>query len=525
MSQIVLSAASSAGSAASVVPTRIVVRAAAGGADSSALIQAAIDDITALGSGIVDLPDPEYVATNLVIPSNVPIALRGAGFGVAGNKFFTRLKRTVDGSPIISATGAGSGVNQRIILELRNLDINGGGTTASPLLRIQRASHFYADNVRVNGSSGIGAWFTEMWDCQFHRFVVESCGSGTASPAVLFDSYAGFTGQGNCNTVQFTSCVWQNNAGTDIKLSGNFTDQTPAADFEFTNTKMEGKGAGTSGTPDTYPYIDLDYAASCSFVNTRITMPTGRAGVFIQQTANSGGRRANTFTNLTLDVGGTNTPARYIDHAAGTLMLANVVWPTTQPTSEYVRIGSGIAPNGFQIHGLLHNTASSYAGFITDGRTAFEEINRRTFPLAPLATTGTVTTSGGNTVWRLADGSTQGITAQIGLPRRMDTVGRVGIRFWWSCSTTGNVRWQWTALALAEGADPTAAGTTAAQTVAAHATAGRIVRSQWVGSTGFAATWGDALQINLARVGADAADTATGTVDLLAVELVYDARI
>lgn len=97
--------------------------------------------------------------------------------------------------------------------------------------------------------------------------------------------------------------------------------------------------------------------------------------------------------------------------------------------------------------------------------------------------------------------------------------GTIIVRFYWTrvgAEAAGNVRWRCLIKDIADGGDLTAADTELADTIAAPTQNCLKINSF---STTFAYTAGEAPGIRIGRVGADAADTFTGVVDLLAVEL------
>jgi hypothetical protein len=320
--------------------------------------------------------------------------------------------------------------------------------------------------------------------------------------------------------------VWQSNTGTDLRLTGSVADLSPCNDVELVNSKFEGTGLGTSGTPDTYPYIDLEYAQDCQHVNTRISMPTGRACVaLIQQAGTSAGPRANLFSNTVLDIAGTNVPTRYIDAAVGAMGFSNIIWPSSQPTSEYVRIQG--SAGRFRITGLQHNSPSSYSGFITDLRTVNEEVNKGRVAITGLVTDGaTLTTAGDNAAWSFPAGSDTYVRAQVVLPKDVDTSGKCYIRAYWAGAATGNARLAWVQRALSAGTDITSAGTASEQTVAAAATANQLVITSWSnGAGGMSVTPGQLVTVKFGRKGTNGADTIAGAVLLVGLELYYDKRL
>lgn len=501
------------------------------GSDDTTVIQAAIDVVAALGGGTVMLTRGTYIAHGLTFPVNVKVALQGGGLGTSGNIFVTRITRNTD-SPIIDATGTGTGAAQRILPELRDLELYGGGASyTSDIVHIQRASHFYAEGVRFqNGAVGGGAHFTQLWDSAFHRCIFERMGNGTTAPATLFDSYTGDGATGDCATVQFSDCIWQSNFGTDLKLSGSVADAAPANDMEFANSKFEGNGAGTVGSPDTtYPYIDLDYAQNCTFTNTRLSMPTGRGSLFLQQVGTSAGPRDNKFVNTVMDVAGTNNPTRYIDHSVGGLMFVGLSWPGTAPSTEYVRIQSGVSAGRHRIVGLTHNASAPYSGFITDSRTVNERISKGFISQATrVSGSATAATVGNGTVFDYSATVDTSDTFEIVIPRDADPNGQIRLRLLWTSDVgdnTKNVYWRASMIARQTvGTDMSASATTYDEIVSAPGTASQLAITEW--TTGPACLPGASLSIIITRRGTNVSDTHTaGKARRVALEVTYDKRI
>lgn len=489
-------------------------------ATDTANIQAAIN----LG-GLVKLgPGVFVINSGLTVAPGAFVAIRGAGKGVAGGFVGTRLERTSGTTPILSVTGTGQLSSQRAICEISDMELK-GNNSAGDVLAVARANHLDLYNVRVtNNVGGIGVHLTEVWDSTIENLWVEGCGSGTTSPAMLMDSQAGAGATGDCATIQMSNITFQSNYGTDWKLSGSTGDVSPCNDIEAVNVKMEGTGAGTSGTPDTYPYIDLDYAQNCQFTNVRISMPTGRASVFIQQaTSGASSARANKFHNTLCDVAGSNSPVRFIDHSAGGLFF-NGLSLIGSPTTEYFRIGGSVGAGRFRVLGLSHNSPNVSTGFITDPRSATEELNKGRLPIPIMSSDGTLTTIGDNAVWALADAADQYVRGQVVLPRDIDATGKAYIRVYWTASTTGNVAWSWWQSAVSAGGNLSTAGTQSDQTIASPG-ANLLAITSWGGSGGISASAGQLVTVRLGRKGTAGGDTMTGTAYVVAIELYYDKRI
>jgi hypothetical protein len=324
-----------------------------GTTDDAVAIQAAIDAAGAAGGGTVFIPPGCFVVnSSLTFPAQKMILLRGSGIGTAGGVYGTQLIRREGINPLINAVGPSD--SQRVTLELHDMQIAGGGL-AGDLVVIERGSHIYISSVRIVGSAGSGLRLVQLWDCAFHRLIVENCGSGTASPATVFDSVAGSGSNGNSCSVHVTDSIWQGNTGTDIKLTGSVSDGSPTNEVQFANCKMEA-GAGS------FPFIDLDYAQACSWVNTKILIPAGRVpNAIVQQINTAGisiGTRANRFVGCTFDGGSAAAIPFHVDVAVGALQLIGCQFTGTGPIGADVRIQSSTIAGRVEIlgrtpHGVL----------------------------------------------------------------------------------------------------------------------------------------------------------------------------
>lgn len=490
--------------------------------DSSAAIQNAINAASAAGGGIVHFPGRHYlVNTALTFPAQKVIRLRGTGFSSSGNIYGTRLIRTGT-NLIVDASGTGMDTSLRIYPEFENISFNGGGTPAT-VVRVQRATHALFDRVRINNSAGTGLHLTEVWDSHFPTLIIEACGNGTTAPALLLDSVVGAGADACCATLQFGSLILQSNFGTDMRLTGSAPDGAICNDVEVALLKAEGKGNGTSGAPDTYPYLDLDYAQNCQFAVVRVSVPTGRAPTAVLQQIGTtgGGPRANQFGLLTLDVAGSNSPERYIDHASGGLTIGQLNMPSNLPTVEYIRARG--ARGRLKIAGINHNSTSPFSGFITDTRAIAEEPQKGHIKLFPPRASGsaTATTVGNATAYAFADAASDDCTIQIVIPRDAHGSGQCRVRLLWtSAATTGVCHWRVTSKAYAAGADTTAAGVLY-ETLASAPTAANALQVTTLGN-GPTPAPGGLLTVYLQRMGALEDDTMAGSALLLAAELTYD---
>jgi hypothetical protein len=560
------------------------------GTDDTAAIQAMVDAITAVGGGAGEFPRATYVCNGVVLPVGILVSLRGVGTGVSGNIFGTRLLRTSDANPIISGIGTGLGSSQRCVPEIIDMELHGGrGWTDTLRLsrtthmkldcRIANGNGIGAhitnawdsQNPRlvVEGCGNTGSFTANVTNANrtlasvssFAGIVPGTVLSGTGlqdgttvvstnpgastllvdrspiatntgvaittiTPALVFDSTVGDAGQGNSDTVHVGSMILQSNFGTDLRCTGSPDDVAAMNDLSVAMLKAENKGNGTFGSPDTYPYIDLDYCQNAKFAVTRISMPTGRAcTTLIKQTGVSAGTRSNIFATLVLDTPGTNNPTRYIDWSVGGLQIAALSIPGLQPTSEYIRV-TGSAGR-FKLGTFNHNSPSPYTGFVTDARTINEETAKGHVSLVRHAGSATAATVGSSTVWNFADPALNSVGAdysgQIEIPRDADPSGQCRVRLYWSSSvTTGNVHWRALARAVATGEDFSTAGSTFETIAAAPGTAHFLQVTTL--TSGPTSKPGGIFSVLLQRLDVGGDDTLVGVVYLVKAEIIYDQR-
>lgn len=495
--------------------------------DDTAAIQAAITacaNLTASG-GTVLLPSGSAVVNGgLTFPVNKVVRLVGQGPSASGGIFGTRLRRTTAGNPVIAAAGTGQGTAQRVIPELYNLSISGGNVSTT-LVSIRRASRLRWDNVRISDNNGgTGLELLEVWDSDFGNVMVQGCGSGTTSPAVVIGAITGLGVAAVSDGLHFQHLSIHSSYGTDLRITGDTAQSAAGSNVQIVNLNMEGTGAGTSGSPDTYPYIDLDYAQNCAFGNVRISMPTGRAcTAFIQQIGTSAGPRANVFGNVILDVAGTNAPQRYIRWAVGAMSFGVLSIPATNPTVEYMNLSG--AAGRFKLHSFAHNASNPSSGFITDQRAVNEELTKG--HVAVIRQTGSATsgTVGGFFVWDFADAASNDLYAVAEIPRDADPNGQCRLRLYWTANDTSGLvaHWRVTASAIAAGGDLSASGSVYEALGTGPPTANTMVVTTFGG--GPACNPGGLMSVYLQRLGSQADDTLAATARLVKAEMIYDRRI
>ena len=525
----------------------------------------------------------------LTWPVNKVITLQGQGWGGAAGIYATQLARTTGTQPILAAIGTGDASTQRVQIDLRDIQFFGndlGGT----LVRIERAYHARLDNIRIaHNIGGIGLRCTNWNDCiSSGALIVEYCGgvgtfTGTTTnastsitgvssttniqagtvlagaglqngttvvsvtgttvtvdraaaasatitvswvnPAHIWDATPG-SAMGANASVYIASAKYQANYGTELRFTGTPADTTPSNDIAYGHLSLEHTGAGTSATPDTYPYIDLDYAQLIHLPSVRISIPTGRApNPVVQQIGSSAGLRANMFGLLQIDVAGTSSPPTMIDMAAGALTINTLSLPsTTLWSTQMVNIRSSVSPGRFRINTIQHASPNPYTGFISDHRALPELISKGKINVAYLAGTTTAGTTASFIHHSYPDASTTYRAGQVVIPEDADPNGQCRLRIYWTCATgdaTKDVYWQ--LLSGCVGADTALASSTYDNIVANTGTANTLMVTDW--STGPTCVPGGLLSVYIARLGAHASDTLAQAVLLVGAEIIYDRRL
>lgn len=497
-----------------------------GATDDTAAIQRAINACAAAGGGDVVLPYGDAVVNGgLIWPLNKMVRLMGQGVSASGDIFATRLKRTDGTTPIINASGTGQGANQRVLLELHDLAFHGGDKAGS-VVQISRSSLSYLNNIRVsNNNGGCGLEIREMWDSRMHCVYVQLCGGGGTIPSVLFADVVGESVTAVSDGIHITTMAIHSSYGPDLRITGNQMLAAPSSNLQFVNLNIEGKGAGTQTSPDTYVNIDLEYAQDCTFTNTRVCLPTGRASTsVISQASGGSGNRANHFTNTVLGTSGLSSPATFIQQTAGSLMFNNLAI-TGAATNTMINITGSVGPGRFKLRNFINNHTNMNSGFISDGRSVNERIGRAIVPVRVISSTNPIVTLGQFDVYPLNDAANDSIRAQIPIPADADANGKCTIRVIWAAAATGNVAFRWVGKTVGIGDDPTAAPTNRDLIAAASSAPGRTNVTEWnANNFGFPSTPGGTLCIQLMRLGTDAADTVPATVNIISVEMVYNQR-
>ncbi|HKP88888.1 MAG TPA: glycosyl hydrolase family 28-related protein [Thermoleophilaceae bacterium] len=319
--------------------------------DDTAAIQSAINDVAATGGGTVFFPPGDYVVNGgLTIPAEKPIRLLGSGATLNSNgtvPWPTRLIRKSGSTTVISAIGSGT---NRVWFELSDLEVRGGGT-AGNLVDVQIGNTCQFHRVNFAGTVGIGLRMRNVYNSSGSHLRWHSCGNGAGSPACLFDAVN--ASPGGSDTVLWDKLQFEGNSGTDLKLTGNASNDagTVTTEIQMSQIKMEGGNPAAANCP----YIDLDYSQNCKFSDVEITVHGGRTVPPLRKAHPFGGTRADKFVNLTIDnTQGDNFPYG-IDHSKGALQLENVT--ILGPATAAIKVNSTVGASEFQLGKLVTNVA------------------------------------------------------------------------------------------------------------------------------------------------------------------------
>ncbi|MEV0726002.1 hypothetical protein AB0I37_24890 [Micromonospora purpureochromogenes] len=476
--------------------------------DSAAGIQAAIDAAAAAGGGEVRLGQGIYrCGSTIVLPVNTPIALRGEGRAHVGGAISTSLRRA-PGFHGLLLDGLGTGVNghERIHVEISDMEIHGGGATTT-VVRLSKISTSVIHNVRFTGSTGTLLHATEWWNCWMSQSVFNGGGTGSGTPASVFD--------GDCNTVHVTACEWEGNGGTDVSVAG--------LALLFTGCKWE-RDTGS------FPLIALGAAGAVQITGGFLHLGPSATGAHVVQSGSVVPSRPNGITNTEISgnknvagsPGGDALVPYFVDVTAGSMLLDNVSM-NGNPTTAFVHVGSALALDAVRARNI---TVTDPAKLWHDER-AGSLYAYGSVPLVPAISTIAATNSVNRPVWILPDAATNSITyASVPVPADAAPGRPVRVRFlWYSDVAAGNVRYTVGVRALTtSGDDITVGQTDSTATVAVPGTANRTTTTT-VTSAVTVQPGTRFLAVQLSRIGADAADTAAGGFRILGAEVLYERAV
>ena len=336
-----------------------------GTTNDTAAVQSAIDTVAANGGGTVFFPPGDYVVNGgLTIPPDKGIRLVGSGMTLKGNGVAwqpTRLVRKSGTTTIISAIGTST--TNRVLFELCDMEIRGSGL-AGMLVDVQVGATVQFHNVVFAGASATGLRMRNVFNASGSHLRWIACGAGTAAPACLFDGVSG--SQGGSDTVQWDDLQFEGNSGTDLKLTGNSSNDagTVTTEIQMSQVKMEGGSASAANCP----YIHLNYSQNCKFSDVHIGVHGGRTVSPLLKDHPFGGTRADKFVNLSIDNTGGDSFPYGIEHIRGGLQLDNVT--ILGAGTAAIKVDSAVAAGQFQLGNLM----TSGGRAVIDSRTTTPQV-------------------------------------------------------------------------------------------------------------------------------------------------------
>ncbi|MGK5737278.1 glycosyl hydrolase family 28-related protein [Micromonospora sp. URMC 103] len=503
--------------------TRQVFMAAAYGAkgdgatDDTAAIQAAVNAAAAVGGGEVRLGRGTYlVGGTITLPIDTPIALRGEGIEHIGGAKGTTLKRGFGSTaPVISGVGVGNAGNQRIHVEITDMSINGGGL-AGTVVKLEQVNTSLIRNVRISDAPATLLRAVQWWNSWLDKVVFNDGGSGTASPACQLVA--------DNNTVRLTDCEWEANGGTDLHVEG--------IAVLVSSPKLE-RDSGN------FPLVNLLNAGTVQITGGFLHLGPGATGTHVVQSGTVVPSRPNGIVNCQLSGSRESAGVEadfavvpyFVDVQAGDMLLSNVSM-NGDPTSAFVHAASGLGVNSLRLRNVAVNRP---AKLLLDDRVG-SVYGLGSIPLVPAILNAAV--SGGGTavilessvnrpIWRHPDGSTSNVLyGTVPIPPDAANNRPVRIRLLWYCDVAvGAIRYLVGVRALSpSGDDITVGQTDFPATVTVPATANRTTTTTVTTTVNVVpgARW---VAVLLQRLGGDAADTCTGSMRVLGVELLYERAV
>lgn len=446
------------------------------GSDEAAHLQSAINACASLGGGVVKLLPGTYLLSTALVISTSGVVIEGAGQDV------TILQRT--------------GADTSDVVYIRTTDLANTKITESGLRRL-----------KVDGNT------TALYGVHFKTV-----------------NYATIDGVNitNCVTYQFLMDCWDTRPGGGDARDNQHAD---IRNLKLTTTAAQGGASITGNTPldantslCTFRNIFLTHGSSgigwawgnsdgCTMEHLRIVYTGSGSGMEFgaSGTASAGHARHHVIANI-------QSAGAGIYGKSGT-QPSGPNWITGYNTGNG---GSGTPPVA---------QGSSTLHWLDDTGVITKEI--RLLPSAALLDSGTLTSVGSAPdhvqVLQLADAATQGGTWDFEVPLDWDS-GTFTVQPVWAPGSTDasshTVRWQVKCKTRGAGGDVTAAGTATAWTGSSAARTQNLMVKDTSQDTGVTiGGTGNLLAINIRRIGADAADTYVGAVNLLWVVLTYTGKV
>lgn len=456
-----------------------------GSTDDALNIQQAIDALEARGGGILYFPPGTYiVGTALTVQRE--IILMGAGRGQESSS-----ANPTDGVSVIRAQAA-SAIAYVVRFQsatsgnylygggIENLVIDGNNTAVNGL-EVNSCSEWVARNLLVFRPTGIGLYMSDANSVPCMRPVLDnvwvSCGANAAAASmigVVFDDVV--AAQGGVVQCYVTRLITLTDDGNGFELRGS----------DNANVEM--------------------------FQGFILTGGTGKSLLFKNGTHFEPRNHRFGWVNTGQSGGGQGT-IEAESNAFG-IVLEHINAEDTQ-----LVVASG-AQLSYKVHDNV--TGAQYRTL------EYQMSDERALPLGSFQAVSA--TSGVHaSLWdclEFSNGVTEVAAASLGQVYEWEDGEITGVKLTFamdSANTSDDVRLRIRVLSAAEGEATATPQGDESFTVSVNDTANRIDVHEVTFTTAVAFTRGDFVAVEVGRLGADAADTATGDMDLLGVSLVYQA--
>ncbi|MFD6770984.1 hypothetical protein ACFWC6_32720, partial [Micromonospora chalcea] len=281
-----------------------------------------------------------------------------------------------------------------------------------------------------------------------------------------------------------------------------------------------------------FPLVNLFNSGAVQITGGFLHLGPSATGTHVVQSGTIVPARPNGITNTQISgsreaagvESGFASPPYFVDVQSGDMLLSNVSM-NGNPTTAFVHIASTVGVNSVRLRNVAVNVP---AKLLADDRTA-SVFGLGSVPLVPaMLDAGVVVESAvQRVIWRLPDGATNRITyGNVPIPADAANGRPVRVRFlWYSDSASGAIRYLVGVRALSlSGDDITVAQSDFPATVTVPGTANRTTTTTVTTTVNVVpgARW---VAVLLQRLGADGADTCTGSMRILGAELLYERAV
>lgn len=456
-----------------------------GSTDDGTNIQQAIDAVEAAGGGVLFFPAGVYI-TGQALTVTREVILRGVGRGEVSTS-----ANPVDGVSVLRAE-TGSALSVLLTFQsatsgeyiygagVESLVID-GNNTATTALAVVSASEFVIRDSFIFRATGTGLLMTDGNGAPCMRPMIDnvhvSCGANAAASAMIGVRFLDISaGQGGVVQCYVTRLITLTDDGDGFQLFGS----------DNANIQM--------------------------FQGFVLTGGTGKGLIFKNGTHFEPRNHRFGWVNVGQSGGGQGT-IEAESNAFG-IVLEHVVCED----------GQIVIASGAQVSYRLHDnvTGAQYETLrykMTDER------------LVPIGAFRPITASSGihASLWDCVEfdaAATEAASASLGSIDDWEDGEITGVKLWFAmagANSSANARIRARVLAAAEGEATATPQGDESFTVAVNDTANRVDVHEVTFASAVAFTRGDFLAMEIARIGGDAADTATGDLHLLGAALIYQA--